>query len=474
MTVDRSLLERALARAARRGGEFAEVFVEERSSRSLALEDAAVDQVTGGRQRGLGIRVVRGPTSAFAFTEDLSERGVLAAADGAADALAGAGADRDVHVDLVERRDQDPSPVKRPPGDLEVAAKAVLLGRADAAARAVDPHITQVTAVYFESHHRIQVANTEGLLTQGERCRVRLRAQAIATRPGRHRQGFGSYGPGETGGMEVLDRLPAPEEIGREAARQALALLDARPALSGRVPLVIANGVGGVLFHEACGHGLEADVLVHPQAVYAGKLGQLVASPLVTAVDDATVPRAWGSAAFDDEGTPSQRTVLIEEGRLAGYMYDAFGARRDGRRPTGNGRRASFRHLPIPRMSNTFILAGEHDPADIVAATPHGVYARNFSGGVVDMVTGTFTFNIREGYLIEDGRIQEPLAEMAVVGNGPDVLARVDMVGNDLELAPVICGKEGQKAMASVGQPTLRISEVTVGGAVKQRQGAIA
>lgn len=467
--LDHSLLSALLRRASGRGADFAEVFVERRSSRSLAAEDGRVDQATGGTQHGAGICVVCGGTTVFAFTEELTEASLLEAVDTVTSAARSQPEETVLSIDLTQRHCANPSPVYEDPRQVPMSAKVAMLEQADRAARAVDPCISQVSAVYFESHHLIQIANTRGVLAEDERCRVRVRVQAIATRAGRASQGFGSWGPGETGGFERFAVLPSPASVGAEAARQALVLLEAGPAPAGRMPLVITNGVGGILFHEACGHGLEGDVVTRAGSIYAGRLGQMVASPAVTAIDSGVVPNAWGSGTFDDEGNPCQRTVLIAEGRLESYMHDAASARRDGVAPTGNGRRASFRHLPMPRMTNTYIDNGPYTPEQVLAATDNGIYARNFGGGVADMATGTFSFTIREGYVIRNGRLDYPVTGVAVVGNGPDALANVDMVANDLALAPVICGKDGQKAMVCVGQPTLRVSSVTIGGAAKER-----
>lgn len=470
--LDDGLLQRALAVALDQGAEFAEIFVEDRHSRSLASEDGRVDQVISGGQCGAGIRIRRNGATAFAFTEELHDASLLQAVRTAAGAVSLQPEGKTISVNLnprpVSQSVTNPSPVDTDPRTIPIEDKVAFLERMDRAAHSADPMISQVTAVYFESHHHIKIANSYGFIAEDERCRVRLRAQAIASRGEVSHQGFGSWGPGKTGGYEQFDAMPSPEEIATEAARQAIVLLEAGPAPSGRLPLVVTNGVGGILVHEACGHGLEGDVVSRSGSVYSGRLGQRVAPSCVTVVDDGSMTGEWGSGTFDDEGHPCRRNVLIDEGHLASFMHDATTADREGVNPTGNGRRASFRHLPMPRMTNTYVAPGSYHPEEIIGATDYGIYARSFGGGVADMATGMFSFTVREGYVIRNGRIEHPVTGVTIVGNGPEVLEQVDMVGNDLALAPVICGKDGQKAMVCVGQPTLRIREVTIGGSSKE------
>ena len=451
-------VQAALSRALRRGGDFADCFVEQRHSASISMEDSRVERVQGGTEQGAGIRVVSGLTTAFAYTDDVSAAGLLRAAEAAAVA-AKAGGSTQV-LDLRERPTGEQR-VAVPPNEVDTARKIELLRTADEAARGENGDIRQVTAAYAEGVQNIMVAASDGTLARDRRTRVRLMVQAVAARGNEVQSG--SEVPGMAQGFEFFDSDVAAES-GRIAARRAALLLDADPAPSGPMPVVLGNGFGGVLFHEASGHGLEADAIAKRASVFAGRVGEMVASPLVTAVDDGTVDTGWGTLRIDDEGVPTRRNVLIEEGVLTGYMFDRLRARQDGRDSTGNGRRQSYQHIPMPRMTNTFILPGLSTVEELIEATPYGLYAKKLGSGQVNPVTGDFVFAVTEGYLIENGRITRPVRNATIIGNGPGALKKVDMVADDLELAPGTCGKEGQSVPVSVGQPHLRIAELTVGG----------
>ena len=348
------------------------------------------------------------------------------------------------------------------PDDVPKASKVELLRRVDEAARSVGPEIVQVSAGYGDSRKRVLIANTDGVLADDEVVRVLMRISAIANGDTGMQTGFQSMG--HTVGWEVFDSIDV-EELARDAARQAITKLGARPAPSGALPVVIRRGTGGVLFHEACGHGLEADHVAKGASVYRGKVGELVASPLVTLVDDGTMPGEWGTLGFDDEGHRTQRNVLIEDGVLTDYMWDYLRSRNDGRPQSGNGRRESYMHLPMVRMTNTIVLDGPDDPDDIVRATDHGVYVANLGGGSVNTATGDFVFGMREAYLIENGEITEPLREGNLIGNGPQVLRDIDMLAGDFAMGnPGTCGKDGQGVPVGDGQPTLRVKSLTIGG----------
>ena len=447
-----------MGRALRHGGDFADVFVEQRRSTSLSLEDGRVERVLAGTEQGAGVRVVSGLSTAFAYTDDLTEAGLLRAADAAAAAARGAGSA--TVVDLRETPSGEQR-VAEPPDGVDMARKVTLLKEADEVARAASGEIRQVTAAYVEGIQSILVAASDGTLAQDRRTRVRCMVQAVAARDNEVQSGFEA--PGASMGFEFFAG-GAIREAARVAAERAALLLDAQPAPGGTMPVVIGNDFGGVLFHEASGHGLEADAIAKRASVFAGQVGSLVASPLVTAVDDGTVDNAWGTLRIDDEGVPTRRNVLIEEGVLTGYMYDRLRARQDGRGPTGNGRRQSYQHIPLPRMTNTYILPGESTVEELIAATPRGLYAKRLGSGQVNPVSGDFVFAVTEGYLIENGRITAPVRGATIIGNGPAALRKVDMVADDMGLAPGTCGKEGQSVAVSVGQPHLRISELTVGG----------
>jgi TldD protein len=305
------------------------------------------------------------------------------------------------------------------------------------------------------------VAGSEGSWVEEERHRVRLMAHVVAARDDVVQTGFD--GPAGLGGAEVLEAHP-PSEVGAEAARMAVTMLDGIPAPAGEMPVVLGPAGGGVLFHEACGHGLEADTVGKDASVYRGKLGERLGSSLVTGVDDSTLPGVWGSFSFDDEGTPAARTVLFENGELVGYLYDRFWSRKGEAEPTANGRRQSYAHLPIPRMTNTSIVSREGDPDDIVADTKRGIYAKVLGGGQVNPATGDFVFGISEGYLVEDGKITRPVRGANLIGNGTAILQAVDAVAGDFDARPGTCGKDGQGVPVSTGSPTLRIARITIGG----------
>jgi TldD protein len=462
--IDESVVEAVLGAALRTGGEFAEVFVEDRRGSAARLDDGRVEDLASGRDRGAGIRVVVGETTGFAHTSDLTEAGLRAAAEAAAAAARqGGGGVRRVALSRVSA--PAPNDVTILPERVAKAEKVALLWRADEAARSSGGDIRQVTAVYGDSRRQILVANSEGVLASDDQVKTRFAVSCVAS--GDTGLQTGRESVGATVGFELFDRVVV-EELARSAATRALTKLAARPAPSGSVPVVIKRGSGGVLFHEACGHGLEADHIAKDVSVFTGKVGEMVASPLVTLVDDGTMGPEWGALAIDDEGHPVGRNVLIENGILTDYMWDWLRARKEGRRSSGNGRRESYQHLPMVRMTNTYVLAGADDPDEIVRQTPHGVYVAQLGGGQVNTATGDFVFGMTEAYLIEDGRITEPLRDANLIGNGPDVLRNIDIVGNDFAMGPPgTCGKQGQGVPVGDGQPTLRVSALTVGGTAR-------
>jgi TldD protein len=451
----RDVLEAALAGGAR----FAEVFAEERSSTVIRLDGGRVEEVMAGTDRGAGVRVFHGDSQAYAYTNRL-EAGSLRQAAAVA-ASAGRGATEPATVAGLTAGAPVLHDMRIAGADVPRDRKVAWLREADEAARAVDPAVRQVLVAYQESLQRVLIANSEGRWAEEERPRVRLVAQAVAARDDVLQTGF--EGPAGLGGLEFLERHP-PAATGETAARMAVAMLGGQPAPAGQMPVVLAPGGGGILFHEACGHGLEADHVQKDASVFRGRMGESFASPLVTGVDDGSVPSAWGTNAFDDEGTLTQRTVLFDQGKLVSLLYDLLRARHDGLPSTGNGRRQSYAHLPIPRMTNSSILPGASAPQDVVGDTGRGLYAKTLGGGQVNPATGDFVFGVAEGYLIEDGRITAPVRGANLIGNGPQILAAIDAVADDFDVRDGICGKEGQGVPVSNGSPTLRISEMTVGG----------
>jgi TldD protein len=454
-------IERVLAKGRSTGAGFSEIFIEDKRSTSAGLDDGKVEQVTSGRDRGAGIRVVHGETTGFAHTADLSEAGLLAAAEAAAVA-AKQGGGGVVTVSLGAPVTQTVNTVIEFPNTVTKARKVELLQRANDAARGIDSSVVQVSAGYGDSMRRILVANSDGVLATDEQVRTLFRVSVVATGDAGMQTGYDSMG--RTIGFELFSMYDV-EDLAMGAARQAVTKLKARPAPSGALPVVIKRGSGGVLFHEACGHGLEADLVGKGASVYRGKVGELVASPLVTLIDDGTMSGEWGAIGIDDEGHRSQKNVLIKDGVLTDYMWDYLRSRKENRAQSGNGRRQSYMHLPMVRMTNTFVINGDTNPDDIVRDTKHGVYVAKLGGGSVNTASGDFVFGMTEAYLIENGEITEPLREGNLIGNGPQVLRDIDLLGNDFAMGnPGTCGKDGQGVPVGDGQPTLRVSSMTIGG----------
>jgi TldD protein len=454
--IEAEVAERVLARALAAGGELAEVFAERRGGLTMAIDESRLESVQSGAEEGAGVRVMSGGTAYFAHVDGLDPADLERAAAEAASALRGERAE----PRALSATATAPLPVERPPEDVPAARKAELLRELDERGHAAGGEVAQLNASYAEARREVTVANSEGLLSGDDRTRVRVGVQAVARRGDAVETGAETLGGHR--GFELFDGDPGA--IAEKAAGKALTLLDAVPAPSGSMPVVVAGGFGGVLFHEMTGHGLEADHVQKGASVYAGKLGERVAQPLLSAYDDGSMPGEWGSDAIDDEGTPTQRTPLIEEGRLSSLLYDRVRAGRDGVASTGNGRRESFRHLPIPRMTNTCIAPGEAEPEALIAEVQRGFYAASFAGGQVDPATGDFVFGVSEGYLIEGGRVTRPCRGATLVGNCLDALAAIDALGSDFEMKTGICGKGGQRVPVGTGQGHVRIAAITVGG----------
>ena len=458
---DTGLLHATITRALRRGGDFAEVFVEDRESLGLRLEDGRIEQTSGGREVGAAVRLLSGERTFYAYSDAVDEAGLTAAADAVAAAVTAGAAGPGV-VDLgAVRSDPGRHPVLTPPEDVAIARKAALVRAGDEAARAASSEIVQAIVGYGDTRQRVLIANSLGDLVLDDRTRTRFTTQVVARRGEVIQTGHETVGG--SAGFELVDEDVA-RAVARTAAEKARIMLDSKPAPVGAMPVVLANGFGGTLFHEACGHGLEADAIAKGASIYDGKMGEVVAASIVSAYDEGSITNGWGSQAFDDEGVPTQKTLVIEEGRLTGYLYDRLRAREAGAAPTGNGRRQSFRHVPIPRMTTTYIAPGDMDPDEIIAATPKGFYAKSLAGGQVEPASGNFVFGVAEGYLIEDGKITTPLRGATLVGNGIDILMKIDMIAGDFDVKTGICGKDGQGVPVGTGQATLRIAEMTVGG----------
>jgi TldD protein len=452
---------KVIAAALQTGGDFAEVYVEDTANTRLTLDDGKVEQAVRGADRGAGVRVLFGNLATYAYTDDLSEESLMDAARAAA--AAGTGAGRSQSIDLTTKKSELDYPVRIPFESMSIADKAQLLHKLNDTARRTSPYIQQVSANYQEIRRQVWIFNSEGVAVEDDRNFVETMWQVVAIKDGVIQTAFN--GRGGQLGLELLQSFD-PEVLATETAESAVRMLDAKPAPAGEMPVVVCNSWGGVLFHEACGHAMEADFVTKGGSAYAGMVGQKVASELVTCVDDGTIPGRRGSLRFDDDATPAQRTVLIENGILRDYMFDLVEARRVGRQSTGNGRRQSFRYMPMPRMTNTFITAGPHDPQEIIESVQKGIYIKSMAGGQAEIGRGDFVFNATEAYIIEDGKLTTPVRGATLVGNGPKVLSEIDMVGNDwaLDAGYGMCGK-GQTARVSVGQPTVRIPRgITVGG----------
>jgi TldD protein len=455
--VEPALAARVLERALVRGGELAELYAEGRQGFSLSLDDHRVERPQGGRERGACVRVVQGESTYYGYIDGLQEEDLLRVADSVAQALRG---EERRPASLAAPTTANGHPVLSRPEAIEAVRKADLLRSCEERARAAGAEVSQARLGYVESRRSVEVYNSDGRAASDDRTRVRLSAQVVARRNGRVETGTDTRGG--HAGWELLET--DPEEVAERAARKALTQLDAVDAPTGRLPVVVGNGFGGVLLHEAVGHGLEADAIQKRASVYAGKLGERLAPGFVTAYDDGSRQGDWGSDGIDDEGTPTRRTTVIEEGRLSSYLYDLLRARRDGVESTGNGRRESFRHVPVPRMTNTFFAPGEATADELIAEIERGLYAVSFGGGQVEPATGDFVFGVSEGYLIEGGRVSAPVRGATLVGNGLEALGAIDGIAGDLEIASGYCGKAGQSVAAGVGQPHVRIRELTVGG----------
>jgi len=457
--LEQELCQKVISKALENGGDFAEIYYENKIRQAITCEDGKVERIITGYDLGVGIRIIHGKMISYAYSDDISEDALLETAS-----IAGSAAknkSNTIIIDLTKRKYNPLHVIEISPDQVDKMEKVKWVLAANAAARNYSTSIKQVMAGYNDSIQKIQIANSNGLFIEDERVLSRLSVQSIAIKNDVMQTGY--YGPGKQMGSELFREI-TPESVGVEAARIAVTMLDAQPAPSGSIPVVISNGFGGVLFHEACGHPLEADAIQKGTSVYKGLVGKQVASSLLTAIDSSVVPNGWGSYNIDDEGQTAQSTVLIKDGILQDYMYDYKQAKEAGRVSTGNGRRMSYQHMPLPRMTNTYIDNGKSNPNDIISSTKEGFFAKRLSGGQVNPATGDFTFVVSEGYMIKNGKLAEPVRGATLIGNGPEILKRIDMIGNDLELAPGMCGKGGQNIPAGVGQPTLRLTECTIGG----------
>ena len=455
-------LNRALGSINLRDVDAADLYFQISRNESWTVEDGILKEGSFNLEQGVGVRVVCGEKTGFAYSDELMLPALEEAA-GAARAIARQGQSRAVQV-TPGGVSQNLYPAIDPTVSISDEQKKALVSEIDRDTRKLDKRIDQVIVSLTSSQDLVLIAAADGTLAADVRPLVRLNVSVIVEDDGRREQGYA--GGGARADLNYFLDNNIPMDLSREAVRQALVLLDAAPAPAGAMPVVLGNGWPGILLHEAVGHGLEGDFNRKGTSAFTGRVGQQVASPLCTIVDDGTIQNRRGSLSVDDEGTPGQYNVLIENGILKGYMQDKLNARLMGVAPTGNGRRESFAHIPMPRMTNTYMLAGPHDPQEIIESVDKGLYAPSFGGGQVDITSGKFVFSANEAYLIEKGKVTTPVKGAMLIGDGPEVLGRISMVGDDLELDRGVgtCGKDGQSVPVGVGQPTLRIDELTVGG----------
>ena len=457
--IARDICQKVLQVAVSTGADYAEIFAENSVNHSISMIANQVDNIKNTVIAGAAVRVYKGLRSVMATTIDTSETGLIRCAEKAADALGQGTAQIDIV--LRERLFGDIHPIVTCPSSVGNKEKIEILKAGYFAAKDHDSCITQVSGGLADVDHNILIANTDGVYAQDRQIRTRLAISAVADK-GMGTQ-TGSCSPGRRMGLEMFDTID-PKNVGIKAAKQAAVMAGAGYCPAGVMPVAIENGFGGVIFHEACGHGLEASSVAYGQSVFAGKLGQQIANPKVTAIDDGTIPNAWGSINIDDEGTPAQKNVLIENGILKSYMIDKFNGRRMGMASTGSGRRQSYAYCPTSRMTNTYIAAGEDKNEDIIGSIEYGLYAASMGGGSVNPTTGEFNFAVNEGYIIRNGEICEPVRGASLVGKGSDCIMNIDMVGTDMEQAQGMCGSSSGSVPTNVGQPLIRVSSITVGG----------
>ena len=457
--ISKEICQKVLQKAASTGADYAELFAEHSDERVISMLDSKVHNIRTSVIAGAAVRVYKGLRSVMATTVDTSEAGLLRCAEQAAEALGQGKAE--LEIVLRERLYGDAHPIKLVPASFAGSEKIAVLKEGYFAAKDYAASIVQVSGSLLDIDHKIQIANSEGTFATDRQIRTRLMIEAVAEVNGETQTG--NCRPGRRMGMEMFETVD-PKATGIHAAKQAVTMAGAGYCPAGVMPVAIDNGFGGVIFHEACGHSLEASAVAYGQSQFVGKLGQKIANEKVTAIDDGTIPNAWGSINIDDEGTPARRNVLIEKGILKNYMIDKFNGRRMGMESTGNARRQSYAYTPTSRMTNTFIAPGEDKNEDIIASMEYGLYAKDMGGGSVNPVTGEFNFAVNEGYLVRNGKICEPVRGASLVGKGSDVIMNIDMVGSDLDMGQGMCGSSSGSVPTNVGQPLIRVSSITVGG----------
>lgn len=458
--LDQNVAREVLQEAVRTGGDFAEIFMENRIDHEMTMHTGKLQEASTSRKHGAGVRVFSGTNVIYAYTNDTSYEGLMNCARQAAAAVRGG---TGCIVQPFRAWDASrPEEIRLLPTDVKADVKAEKIRAAEAAARRVSPEIVQVVATYLDHVQDVWICNTEGTFVTDRRVQTRLRVNAVASNGTENQSG--SEAPGASMGFELFDERVNPDACGEAAARQAVTMLHAPVCPAGVMPVAIDNGFGGVIFHEACGHSLEATSVGIGVSEFSGKLGQQIAAPCVTAIDDGTITNNWGSIHVDDEGMPTQRTVLIENGILKSYLVDRLGSRRMNHPMTGSSRRESYAYAPTSRMRSTYIAAGQDEKDEIIATMGDGLYARKMGGGSVNPATGEFNFSVAEAYLVKDGKIAHPVRGASLIGRGSEILMKIDRVGKNLELAQGMCGSRSGSVPTDVGQPIIRVSSMTVGG----------
>ncbi|MCL4537891.1 MAG: TldD/PmbA family protein [Nitrospirae bacterium] len=459
--VDDEILQKLIKKTLSNGGEYADIFIENRRTTAIQLEDDKIEKVIAGATAGMGIRLIYNGKTAYAYSNDFSEGVLMELADTVSKAASSSV--QDIVIDMKKRSPEVTFVIKTPPETIPMPKKVGLVKTGNETARKFDQRIKQVNVVYRDSLQNVKIYTSDGFVSEDERVYTLGVVQVIAIDGDVIQTGYEPVGG--LIGYELFDDRPM-DGVALKAAQRAVMMLGAKRAPGGRMPVVISSEAGGTMIHEAIGHGLEADLVQQGLSVYSKKIGQQVASHAITVIDDATLPNKRGSFSFDDEGTPSKRNILVKEGILLGYMYDRYTAMVDKTTSTGNGRRESYEHKPVPRMTNTFIAQGNRSPDEVIRSVTKGLLVKKMGGGQVNTVTGDFVFEVQEGYIIENGGIGEPVRGATLVGNGPEVLKSIDMVASDLGFSIGTCGKDGQGVPVSDAMPTLRIPEMVVGGEI--------
>lgn len=457
--LDKLTLQKILNEALKTGGDFSEIYIEESIVNNINMEDGRIETALSGKEYGAGVRIFSGLKSVYAYTNDVTYEGLMKIASDAAWAIKGD--NRLASRDFIQLNYNNLCPILLTPSEIEISKKTNHIKNAYSVIKGYSDEIVQAVVRYLDTDKKVFIANSEGLYAEDRRVRTRMSMQAIASDGKENQTGF--YGPGRAMGFEFFNNVDI-EWHAKEAARIAKTMLHGDLCPSGVIPVIIDNEFGGVIFHEACGHSLEATSVAKGHSVFSGKLGEQIASPIVTAIDDGTIPNEWGTLNIDDEGTKTQKNILIENGILKGYMIDKLNGRRMGMEVTGSSRRENYKFAPTSRMTNTYIAPGSNTPDEIISSTEYGLYAKHMGGGSVNPVTGDFNFAVVEGYLIKNGKIDRPVRGATLIGKGSQVLLDIDMVGNNLGLGQGMCGSLSGSIPTNVGQPMIRVKKITVGG----------